>query len=119
MPTSESIVDIPSSFAADPANDDDDVDSLPSTSTTPSTDLDSEADTDAQAEWERGIEQLQLLMSMVLVPFLGKYFGRKFAYWSEQSPLCCQLAPLPSTPLRASVAPIRLARLLRTGKQAC
>lgn len=59
---------------------DSDVDSLPSVSTD---DLYSEADSEAQAEWERNMEQLQLLLTMMLVPWVGKYFGRKFAYWSE------------------------------------
>lgn len=63
--------------------DKDDVDSLPSTSTS---DLYSEPDSDAQAEWERSLEQLQLLLTMMIIPFAGKYFGRKFAFWSEPKP---------------------------------
>ncbi|KAI1274594.1 hypothetical protein F5Y07DRAFT_401280 [Xylaria sp. FL0933] len=62
------------------ASDLDDVDSLPSTSTE-SFDSD-EDDYDAQKEWEQSLEQLQLLLTMILIPFAGKYFGRKFAYWS-------------------------------------
>lgn len=27
------------------------------------------------------MQQLELLLTMVLVPYLGKYFGRKCAYW--------------------------------------
>jgi hypothetical protein len=70
----------------------DEVDSLPSTSTS---DLysESESDSEAQAEWERSLEQLQLLLTMMIIPFAGKYFGRKFAYWSEfrtQWNLCLQ-----------------------------
>ncbi|KEY65019.1 hypothetical protein S40285_01307 [Stachybotrys chlorohalonatus IBT 40285] len=57
----------------------DDVDSLPSDSTS---DIYSDADSEAQAEWERSLEQLQLLLTMMIVPWMGKYFGRKFAYWS-------------------------------------
>ncbi|KAG5941980.1 hypothetical protein E4U53_007307 [Claviceps sorghi] len=60
----------------------DDLDSLPSTSTSTSSDGYSDADSDAQAEWERSLEQLQLLLTMMIVPWVGKYFGRKFAYWS-------------------------------------
>ncbi|KAJ5555134.1 hypothetical protein N7535_007577 [Penicillium sp. DV-2018c] len=62
---------------------DDEVASLPSESTTES-DLDtlSEYSSDAEAEWRESIEQLELLLSMVLVPFIGKYFGRRCAYWS-------------------------------------
>ncbi|KAI2618183.1 hypothetical protein GGR54DRAFT_640750 [Hypoxylon sp. NC1633] len=62
-----------------PSPDRDDVDSLPSESTESFV---SEEDYDAQKEWEQSLEQLQLLLTMILVPFAGKYFGRKFAYWS-------------------------------------
>lgn len=62
-----------------PPSDNDDLDSLPSISTEL---LSSEADSDAQREWEASLEQLQLMLTMVLIPFAGKYFGRKFAYWS-------------------------------------
>ncbi|KAI1443253.1 hypothetical protein ABKA04_003996 [Annulohypoxylon sp. FPYF3050] len=60
-------------------SDNDEVDSLPSTSTESFV---SDDDYDAQREWEQSIEQLQLLLTMILVPFAGKYLGRKFAYWS-------------------------------------
>lgn len=61
----------------------DEVDSLPSIA---SSALDSDDDIDeAQEEWERSLEQLQMLLTMILIPFAGKYFGRKFAYWSELS----------------------------------
>ncbi|KAK3402749.1 hypothetical protein B0T20DRAFT_342274 [Sordaria brevicollis] len=66
-----------------PSTDTDDVDSLPSISSS-ILDSDSEYDdeSDAQKEWEKSLEQLQLLMTMVLIPFAGKFLGRKFAYWS-------------------------------------
>ena len=78
-------------------DEDEEVDSLPSLSTD-EIDSDSDdgqdngrrrrrggqlSDSDAQREWERSLQQLQLLLTMVLVPFVGKYLGRKFAYWSE------------------------------------
>ncbi|KAJ5623294.1 hypothetical protein N7490_011899 [Penicillium lividum] len=61
----------------------DEVASLPSESTTDS-DLETLSDdySDAEAEWRESIEQLELLLTMVLVPFIGKYMGRKCAYWS-------------------------------------
>ena len=53
--------------AASPAtDDDDDLDSLPSIS---SGILSDESESDAQAEWEQSLEQLQLLLTMVLIPF--------------------------------------------------
>jgi hypothetical protein len=60
----------------------DEVDSLPSISSSV-LDSDVESEADAQAEWERSLEQVQLLLTMIIVPFVGKYFGRKFAYWSQ------------------------------------
>ena len=62
---------------------DDEVASLPSESTSAS-DLDTFSDdySDAEEEWRESIEQLELLLTMVVVPFMGKYLGRKCAYWS-------------------------------------
>lgn len=40
-----------------------------------------EHETDAEREWKESMQQLELLLSMVLIPYLGKYFGRKFAFW--------------------------------------
>lgn len=37
----------------------------------------------AQQEWEESMEQLQKLLSFVLLPMAGKYFGRTFSYWGE------------------------------------
>ena len=64
----------------------DEVDSLPSISSgvlSSVASLSGDDDgSDAQREWEASLEQLQLLVTMVLVPFAGKFLGRKFAYWS-------------------------------------
>ncbi len=72
-------------------SDRDEVDSIPSISSSilDESDDDESDDgiSDAQREWETSLEQLQLLLTMVLVPFAGKYLGRKFAYWSEFCPL--------------------------------
>ncbi|KAK9470329.1 uncharacterized protein V1510DRAFT_370449 [Dipodascopsis tothii] len=35
---------------------------------------------EAQAEWEESLRQLQFLISLVVLPFAGKFMGRKFAY---------------------------------------
>jgi hypothetical protein len=77
-----------SSYAYIPAHnptDDEDIDSLPSSSagsSTPTSPSD-EGESDAEREWRESLEQLQLMLTMVLVPYLGKYFGRKCAYWGE------------------------------------
>ena len=58
----------------------DDVDSLPSSPTSSSAD-DDEYLSDAEREWRESLQQMELLLTMVLVPYVGKYFGRKCAYW--------------------------------------
>jgi hypothetical protein len=70
--------------ANSPATESDELDSLPSIS---SGVLSSEtaSESDAQREWETSLEQISLLLTMVIVPFAGKYFGRKFAYWSRST----------------------------------
>ena len=62
------------------ASDADEIDSLPSSSTSSSAD-DGEYLSDAEREWRESLQQLELLLTMVMVPYLGKYFGRKCAYW--------------------------------------
>jgi hypothetical protein len=71
-----------SSSAADDDGRDEDVDSLSSISTS-ILDSDSSDLSDAQREWEASLEQLQLLLTMIVMPFAGKFLGRKFAYWSK------------------------------------
>ncbi|KAI4170305.1 MAG: hypothetical protein LQ343_005058 [Gyalolechia ehrenbergii] len=59
------------------------LDSLPSSPTTSSSGESSgdEEETDAEREWKESLQQLELLLTMVVVPYVGKYFGRKCAYW--------------------------------------
>ncbi|OAL67586.1 hypothetical protein A7C99_0711 [Trichophyton rubrum] len=66
----------------------DDVASLPSSPGSDSSlDLDLSVDideeSDAEAEWRESLQQLEMLLTMVLVPFVGKFLGRKCAYWGE------------------------------------
>jgi len=72
---------------AESSNEHDDLDSLPSS--IDSSDLDSEESSDAQKEWEESLQQLELVLTMVIIPYAGKYFGRKFAYYSESSQKLC------------------------------
>jgi hypothetical protein len=78
-------LDSSASFLEPPSATDDlnDVDSLPSEpDTDEATDSDDEyGESDAEREWKESLQQLELLLSMVIVPYAGKYFGRKFAYW--------------------------------------
>lgn len=66
----------------------DDIDSLPSTSASSTSISPSEDDlNDAEREWRESLQQLELILTMVLIPFVGKYFGRKTAYWGQFSAL--------------------------------
>lgn len=44
-------------------------------------DEETERDSDAEAEWVESMRQLELLLTMVLVPFAGKWLGRRCAIW--------------------------------------
>lgn len=37
----------------------------------------------AQQEWEESLEQLAQIVSVVLLPFLGKWLGRRWSYWGK------------------------------------
>lgn len=37
----------------------------------------------AQEEWEENVRQLQLAFSVLIIPSIGKYLGRKWAYSRE------------------------------------
>ncbi|KAL1842018.1 hypothetical protein VTJ49DRAFT_6184 [Mycothermus thermophilus] len=63
-------------------DDNSDVDSLPSISSSILDGSSEDSLSDAQREWEASLEQLQLLLTMIVLPFAGKFLGRKFAYWS-------------------------------------
>lgn len=80
----------PDADAAAYSSDEDEVASLPSESTT-SSELATLSDdySDAEEEWRESIEQLELLLSMVIVPFVGKFLGRKCAYWGMVPVLLC------------------------------
>ncbi|KAL1872588.1 hypothetical protein Plec18167_006706 [Paecilomyces lecythidis] len=74
---------VSSNYNSYQSNSDDEVASLPSESTSGS-DVGSLSDdeySDAEEEWKESIQQLELLLTMVLVPFIGKYMGRRCAYW--------------------------------------
>ncbi len=79
------------SFLEPPASEDNnDVDSLPSEPDSDDVTVSEEEDyieSDAEREWKESLQQLELVLSMVIVPYLGKYFGRKFAYWGTSPPM--------------------------------
>ncbi|OAL52985.1 hypothetical protein IQ07DRAFT_584977 [Pyrenochaeta sp. DS3sAY3a] len=75
MSNSESFIEPPMS-----SSEADEIDSLPSSTTASSAD-EEEFISDAEREWRESLQQLELLLTMVMVPYVGKYFGRKCAYW--------------------------------------
>lgn len=45
----------------------------------------------AQQEWEESLEQLAQIVSVVLLPFLGRWLGRRWSYWGESDTLASPL----------------------------
>ncbi len=89
MASDTSLLEIPTRGSED------DVDSLPESEPDSDDVTISDSDyehSDADRQWKESLEQLELLLSMVLVPYAGKYFGRKFAFWGS----------LPTSTLRQS-----------------
>lgn len=68
---------------ASPLDDPSDADSLPESGTSTSSDESLQIQSDADREWRESLQQVELLLTMVLIPYVGKYFGRKMAYWSR------------------------------------
>jgi Mitochondrial import 2 len=64
---------------------DSDLDSLPSSlDSSDYEDVDGEElESDAEQQWKESLQQMELLLTMVAIPFVGKYMGRKCAYWGE------------------------------------
>ncbi|KAK6359042.1 hypothetical protein TWF696_000213 [Orbilia brochopaga] len=57
---------------------------LASTSSDEVASIDSEEtehESDAEHEWQESLKQLELLLTMVIVPFAGKWLGRRCAFW--------------------------------------
>ena len=78
-----SLLDAPSNGSGD------EVDSLPESETDSDEVTVSESDfgeSDAEKEWKESLQQLEMMLTMVLVPMAGKYFGRRFAYWGQSPP---------------------------------
>ncbi|KAJ9646904.1 hypothetical protein H2204_000596 [Knufia peltigerae] len=75
--------DITDSFVDPTANiDESDLDDLPSEPDSDEVTVsEDDFESDAEREWKESLQQLELLLTMVIVPYAGKYFGRKFAYW--------------------------------------
>lgn len=58
--------------------------SLPSESEDDDSDLDSEEEhAMIQEEWEESLKQMEIVFSVILIPFFGRWYGRQFGYWGE------------------------------------
>ena len=73
-----------SEISPESIGDGEEIDSLPDSGTSDDIDdMDDGEETDAEREWKESLQQLELLLTMVVVPYIGKYFGRKCAYWGK------------------------------------
>jgi hypothetical protein len=78
-----SVPSTPAGSSPTEEHDHDDIASLPSDSDGTSSTMSGPIMSDAEREWRESLQQLELLLTMVLVPYMGKYFGRKAAYWGK------------------------------------
>ncbi|KAI9597323.1 hypothetical protein BDF19DRAFT_420733 [Syncephalis fuscata] len=44
---------------------------------------DDDDDSDWEAEWEENIRELKFLVTGIAIPFIGRWFGRRFAFWGK------------------------------------
>ena len=44
-----------------------------------------EEDRLAEQEWQESLQQLQQLFAIVLLPYLGKFLGRRWSHWGACS----------------------------------
>lgn len=36
-----------------------------------------------QEEWEESMRQIEAVLSVIILPFFGKWWGRRFAFWGK------------------------------------
>jgi len=36
-----------------------------------------------QEEWEENLKQFETVFSILVIPFFGRWYGRRFGYWRE------------------------------------
>ncbi|GFZ47841.1 hypothetical protein JCM24511_05588 [Saitozyma sp. JCM 24511] len=47
-----------------------------------------------QEEWEESLRQMEVVLSIIIMPFFGKWYGRRWAYWvhsAQSSMMRCVL----------------------------
>ncbi|RKP10888.1 hypothetical protein THASP1DRAFT_27312 [Thamnocephalis sphaerospora] len=42
---------------------------------------DSESESDWEEEWEETVRELKFLVTGIVIPFVGRWFGRRFSFW--------------------------------------
>ena len=47
-----------------------------------------EEELEAQREWEESLEQMQQLFAVVLLPYFGKWLGRRWSHWGMSDDIC-------------------------------
>ncbi|WVR04691.1 hypothetical protein IAU60_001702 [Kwoniella sp. DSM 27419] len=74
--SSSSLPSYPSSIGSDADTDSD--------SGSDGSDLDDDAEVQAmiQEEWEESLKQLEMVVSIMIIPYFGKWFGRMWSYWA-------------------------------------
>ena len=68
-------------------------------SVTSSEEFEREQDRLARQEWDEGVKQLQMAFQLVLIPFFGRWLGRRWSYWREfprTNPSICSLYAIES-----------------------
>lgn len=50
-----------------------------------SADTDAELDAMVQEEWEESLRQMEVVISIIVIPYFGKWFGRQWAFWGTSS----------------------------------
>ena len=38
-----------------------------------------------QEEWDESLRQMEVVLSIVIIPFFGKWYGRRFSYWGRST----------------------------------
>lgn len=72
-------------------------------SSTSSTSYDSDAEeARVQAEWQESVRQMEMLLSIVVLPMFGKYMGRRWMFWGMSIVITTELTSKHTRGIRTS-----------------
>lgn len=54
-------------------------------------DTDAELDAIVQEEWEESLRQMEVVISIIVIPYFGKWFGRQWAFWGTSRRQQCMI----------------------------